>query len=196
MKKFFNIIYILFSLTLLFYLVLPNPDFPSPPPDAIQSKEPADTETSLRRAYFTNYTREEILGHYKNQLSKSSVLSLPVRLDSAERAGKAGFQLWLPTYRLNYPPEEAQTIIRDQTRSTFLEEIVHPFRESIFVNGFEPKDPKDAIFIEGKSWRQKIIVRYVSGGLLARILVGVATLSLTWLLIREWFLSITTFKKT
>lgn len=75
----------------------------------------------------------------------------------------------MPTYRLNYPPEEAQTLIRDQARSTFLEEIVHPFRESIFVNGFEPTRPQDAIFVEGRAWRQKIIVRFVPSVTLIRL---------------------------
>ena len=39
--------------------------------------------------------------------------------------------------RLNYPPEDAQTLIRDQTQATFLEEIVHPMRESLFIAGNE-----------------------------------------------------------
>src|SRR3989344_6556593 len=146
--------FFIFSGILVFYLLLPNPSFPEPPPDALQSNEPADTETTLRRAYFTNFTREEVLVHYKNQLEKSAFLGVP-----------------LPTYRLNYPPEEAKTIIRDQTRSTFLEEIVHPLRESIFINGFEPKVEKDAINIEGLSWRQKIIVKLVPSNIFVRIAV-------------------------
>lgn len=142
------------------YLFLPNPDFPNPPSDSLQSKEPADTEILLRRAYFTNYTRQQVLDWYQSQFK------------------------W--GYWLNYPPEESSTIIRDQTRSTFLEEIVHPFRESLFVNGFEPKDPKDAVFIEGRAWRQKIIVRYVPSNVFVRILVGFLTLALAFVLMREY----------
>ena len=181
MNKFFKIIFIFFSLVLLLYLALPNPFFPSPPPDAIQSEEPADAETPLRRAYFTNYTREEVLKNYQEQLTKSSVLS---------------FKLLLPTYRLNYPPEEAQTLIRDQTRSTFLEEIVHPLRESVFVNGFEPKDPKDSIFIGGKSWRQKIIIRYVPSNIFARVSIAAATLIIISVLTSQWIGAGVEFKKT
>ena len=66
-------------------------------------------------------------------------------------------------------------MIRDQTRSTFLEEVVHPLRESLYINGFEPKDPKDAVIIAGRVWRQKIIVRYVPSHAFVRI--GVVILS-------------------
>lgn len=168
-----KIIFLVFSLSLILYLILPNFSFPEPPSDALQSNEPADTETPLRRAYFTNYTREEVMNHYKKQLEKSSFLGIP-----------------MPTYRLNYPPEESQTIIRDQTRSTFLEEIVHPFRESIFVNGFEPKDAKDAIFINDKNWRQKIIVRLVQSAMVVRIGVALPALILVVIIFRNWLDSI------
>jgi len=173
MKKLLLIIPILLSLLFLFYLVLPNPSFPLPPKDALQSKEPADTETPLRRAYFTNLTREEVMIHYKKQLDKSVFANI-----------------FLPTYRLNYPPEESQAIIRDQTRSTFLEEIVHPFRESVYVNGFEPKDPKDAIFIAERPWRQKIIIKYVPSNPYVRLGVAGATLVVIWFLLKEWFFTI------
>lgn len=169
MRVLTKIIFLVFSLSIILYLILPNFSFPEPPSDAIQSNEPADTETPLRRAYFTNYTREEVMTHYKNQFRRSYFLGFP-----------------LPTYRLNYPPEEAQIIIRDQTRSTFLEEIVHPFRESIFVNGFEPKDPKDAIFISERNWRQKIIVRFVPSSTLIRLAIAVPSLFLLLVIFRNW----------
>lgn len=153
----------------IFYLLLPSPSFPTPPPDSIQSNEPADVETSMRRAYFTNYTREEVLAHYYSQLKQSAFYAIP-----------------LLTFRLNYPPEEAQTIVRDQTRSTFLEEIVHPFRESIFVNGFEPKEDKDVIIVEGKKWRQKIIIKYIPSSLLIRTGLGLMASGLAVALIIEW----------
>ncbi|MGB6838854.1 MAG: hypothetical protein WBE27_01050, partial [Microgenomates group bacterium] len=92
----------------------------------------------------------------------------------------------LPTFRLNYPPEEAQTVIRDQTRSTFLEEIVHPFRESLFVNGFEPKDPKDVVFIENKVWRQKITIRLVPSKGIVRLVVATFALLLIGVVSKEW----------
>jgi hypothetical protein len=156
----------LVSLVFFAYLMLPDPGFPEPPPGSLQSSEPADTETPLRRAYFTNLTREEVLEWYESQF----------RIKNPET----------PSFRLNYPPENAQTIIRDQTRSTFLEEVVHPFRESLFVNGFEPKEEKDAIFIEGLPWRQKIIVRHVPSSRPVRALVFSLTLASIYFLYKGY----------
>lgn len=148
MKLLLKIFYLFVSAAFLVYLSLPAQGFPSPPPGAAQSDEPADTETPLRRAYFTDLNRQQIMAHYKAQFSNLFTLSL------------------------NYPPEEAQTIIRDQTRSSYLEELVHPFRESVFVSGFIPKVRKDAIIIGGKEYYQKITVRYVPSSLVVRIVYG------------------------
>ena len=116
--------------------------------------------------------------HYKNQFEKPVIFGMP-----------------LFSYRLNYPPEEAQTIIRDQTRSTFLEEIVHPFRESVYINGFKPTLKKDAIFIEGKDWYQKITVRFIPSNSLARVIVVILALVLTGIVAKEWAISIKSFLK-
>jgi len=169
MKALFKILFVVSSLVFIFYLLLPTPSFPEPPPDALQSDEPADLEDPLRRGYFTDLSRQEVLEHYQKEFNKSPLGNFS-----------------LPTYRLNYPPEEAQTRIRDQTRSTFLEEIVHPFRESLFINGFEPKFDKDVILIEDKIWRQKIIVKYVQSRTFIRVVAGIATLTLACILFREW----------
>ena len=169
MKTFLKALFVVFSLVFIFYLLLPAPSFPEPPSDALQSDEPADLEDPLRRGYFTDLSRQGVLEHYQKEFSGSPLGNLS-----------------LPTYRLNYPPEEAQTKIRDQTRSTFLEEIVHPFRESLFVNGFEPKLDKDVILIEDKIWRQKIIIKYVQSRTLIRVVAGIVTLALACILFREW----------
>ena len=168
-RKFLIGLFLLFSVLFLAYILLPNPDFPASIPVALQSKEPADTETSLMRAYFTDYSREEVINWYKDQFSHSSF-----------------YNLRLPILRFNYPPEDSQTVIRDQTKSTYLEEIVHPFREGIYINGFEPKEAKDAINIEGSHFRQKIIIRYVPSSPLARVIVGVLTLVSMVVLVREY----------
>lgn len=160
MKKLINILLIFFSGILLYYLLLPNYEFPTPPPNSLQSDEPADSESPLRRAYFTDYSREETMQWYKNQLG------------------------W--GFRLNYPPEDAQSIIRDQTRSTFLEEIVHPFRESLYINGFEPKNDKDAVIIGGRLFRQKIIVRYIPSSPWVRVAVFAVTVAFLVILFKAW----------
>jgi hypothetical protein len=177
MKKIMKTVYILSSIIFIVYLLIPNQDFPKPLPDSIRSFEPADAESTLRRAYYTNLTREEVMSYYVNQINKSPV-----------------FSIYLPTYRLNYPPEEAQSLIRDQTRSTFLEEIVHPFRDSLYVNGFEPKLQKDRINVAGKSWRQKVIVRYVPSNILTRLLVGFLTISIIPILYHQWNLALNKLK--
>lgn len=169
--------YIILSILFIIYLLLPNPSFPKPLPGAFQSIEPGDTETPLRRAYYTNLTRQEVLDHYQKQFSRLNMLGISV-----------------PTYRLNYPPEEAQILVRDQTRSTFLEEIVHPFRESIFINGFKPSQAKDVIEIEGVKWEQKITVRLIPSNVIARSVVGVISLVICYFLINQWVLLIKDIK--
>ena len=165
MNKTFKLLTFGLFFLIFIYVVLPNPEFPQPPQDSLQSKEPADTETPFRRAYFTNLTREEVVAHYKKEFNSKYIL---------------------PTLRLNYPPEESQTIIRDQTMSTFLEELVHPLRESLYINGFEPKSEKDTIIIEGLHWRQKIIIRYVPSIVWLRLLILGLTIAVGLLLMREY----------
>ncbi len=162
--KIIKIVFVVFSALFIVYLLFPAPEFPNPPSNSVQSKEPADTETPLRRSYFTDSTREEVVQNYLSQFSRE----------------------FIPTLRLNYPPEDAQTLVRDQTRSTFLEELVHPFRESIYINGFEPKSDKDAILINGVHWRQKITVKYIPSSALVRVLIAIPTLILMWVVLREW----------
>ena len=160
MKKGLRIIIVLIFSTLFIYTLLPNPKFPNPLPNALQSEEPGDVENlSLRRAYYTNLTREEVMKHYQNEFKG---------------------------YRLNYPPEEAVVIIRDQTKSTFLEEIVHPFRESFYVNGFEPESAEYAIIKAGQPWRQKITVKYVASNIIIRSSVMMLTGIVSLFLLEVW----------
>jgi len=173
MRKLLKFTFLPFGFIFIFiffvYLVLPILAFPYPPPDAVQSVEPGDLETPLRRGYFTNFTREEVLIHYQKQFKRSTILSIP-----------------LPTYRLNYPPEEAQILIRDQTQSTFLEEIVHPFRESIFINGFEPTDPQYDVWYKGVDFRQKIVVKFIPSSIFMRLLVSLGSIIAIYILTKEW----------
>lgn len=144
------------------YLTIPSYPFPAPPPGAIQSTEPADTETPLRRAYFTQYTRDQVIDHYAAQIK------------------------YLPYVRLNYPPEEAQTIIRDQTRSWYLEELAHPMRDSLYINGFISQKPQDDIVINGVKYAEKITIRYVPSSLWSRLVFGTTILVSIYFLLIEW----------
>lgn len=168
MEKLLKIIGITLSALFFVYLALPGPEFPAPLSDSTQSQEKADQETPLRRAYFTNFPRQEVVDYYREVFSKTA------------------FGLTLPSVRLNYPPEEAQTLIRDQARSTFLEEIVHPFRESIYINGFEPKDPKDDVWYKGVDFRQKLIIKHNPSSVLVRIPIAAITIFAAYFLVKEW----------
>lgn len=162
-QKFSFLFVFLFGILFLAYLFLPSPKFPNPPPDSAQSSEDADVESPLRRAYFTNYTREQVIAHFKNQ-----------------------FKMKPLTLELNYPPEEAQTLIRDQTRSVYLEELVHPFRESVYINGFISQVPKDEIWYKGIHYQEKITIKYVPSSLTMRIVFAALTLGIMFWMVKEY----------
>src|SRR3989344_804714 len=167
MKTFFKLLFrvcvFLFFIALMVYTALPSPKFPGYLSDSMQNLEDADVETFLRRGYYTNFDRENVLDFYQNQMS-STFLGIP-----------------LLVYRLNYPPEEAFTWVRDQTRSTYLEEVVLPFRGSLFVNGFIPKLPKDDIWYKGSHFDQKVTVKYVPSPLLPRVIIMYLSLILLFI---------------
>ncbi len=147
------------------YLALPSPAFPPPPPNSLQSDEPADTESVYRRAYYTDYSRSEIMAYYKKQFQSSPLGRLP-----------------LLQIRLNYPPEDAFTYIRDQTQSSWLEELVHPGRESIFINGFYPTKPTEQININGVHYLNKITVHYYPSRAVSRLTVlALTVIAVIWL---------------
>lgn len=165
MNKLLKMLFFLVSLSLFVYVLPKSPEFPKPPNEFFQSFEPADVESPLRRGYYTNLSRDEVMSHYKKEFNNGFVYSV----------------------NLNYPPEEAQTIIRDQTKSTFLEELVHPMREGLYINGFEPKTEEYKIIVNGETWRQKIIVRYVPCDVYLRLLIMSLTIASALVLVREYY---------
>lgn len=86
------------------------------------SDEPGDTwQHPEQRGFYTNLNRSQVLNEVQNNVTLSIF----------------GFKI--PSYRLNYRPEEAGTLVRDQLKSNYIEEIIYPFHSSYFVNGWEPK---------------------------------------------------------
>jgi len=168
-KNLVKILFVIFSIALLVYLAWPAPPFPSTLWDFRSSTEPADKESPMRRGYYTNLTREQLMSHYVKEFEWGE--------------------------RLNYPPENAQTLIRDQTKATFLEEIVHPMRESLFVAGNKVQSGKDPFEVNGKKFTTKVIVKYVNSNIFVRLSVGVLTLCLIWILGSEWVKTGKKFKK-
>lgn len=162
MKKLILISLPIYFLGLL-YLTIPTPTLPDLS-DSFRSQESGDTwQHPDQKAFYTQKNRSTVLREIQTPFSLSLL----------------GFTL--PSFRLNYPPEEAQTLVRDQTVSTYLEEIVHPLRESLFVNGNEPENaPKNASIdpefrptheVEGRYYFSKITLRPVYSAPPSRYLI-------------------------
>lgn len=158
-------LFIVFSAVLLIYLLLPAPtkvkEF-NALPDALKSDEPGDTyQVSGSIAYFTNFRRLDLIPFYFNIFNnKSSFFEIP-----------------LPVIRLNYPPEHAREVIRPYIQSWYIEEFIHPFRESLYVSGWEPFDEQGVrrnnqsygIEVNGKAFSTKINLKYITSPLWTRL---------------------------
>lgn len=146
----------------LIYLLIPSPEIP-PLPNSLKSTEEGDTvQVPGVAAYYSDTRREEAVTFYQKSFA------LPF------------FDLPFLNYRLNHPPEYAREVVRDQISTSYFEEIVHPFRESLYINGFEPyillKDKPDLLkgnvmIIDEKEYFSKVTIRYLPSPLWERILV-------------------------
>ena len=126
------------------------------------SYSPADTESPYRRGYFTNLSRDEVMEYYTNHL------------------------LGIISYRLNYPPEEVVELVRKHTPSSYLEEVVHPLRESLFINGFVPTKPSEQINIDGVHYLNKLTLRYVPSHVVTRLTIWLMVGWVGWGLFKEY----------
>jgi hypothetical protein len=125
MKQIQRVFFVAIFILGLVYMIWPGPtginDIPALP-DSVKSSEPGDTtQVANVAAYFSNMRRKEVTDFYRHQFGYLKI-----------------FGVVIPPIKLNRPPEEAYTYIRDQQASTYLEEYAYPLRDSIFVNGFEP----------------------------------------------------------
>lgn len=172
----------LFFLGLL-YVLLPGPysikDFP-PLPNSVKSVLEGDTTQNPNiAAYYSQFDREEITDFYK---SKFAGMLVPL--------------IKIPSIKLNHPPEEAYQYVRDQQESTFLEEYIHPLRESIYVNGYEPMIENkirgvqkksfigDRILYQGGAYLSKTTLRFYPTHAVARIIIYLNLWLLTLMLIK------------
>lgn len=182
MKKLLSFFCLLVVVVGTVYLCLPAPkDFPYLP-NSIKSVEPGDTTQIVNvAAYYTDLPRQEVVDFYFRYFSRSSFLNIP-----------------LLTYKLNHPPERIREVLRETQRSTYVEEIIHPLRESVFVNGFEwDNDPftlsskriKNILIVDGRTYRFKITLFYQESELWQRLVIFYACL-LFFILIPKTYLKI------
>lgn len=144
LKKILISVLIIFNFLAVFYLISPSPILPDLPNSA-KSDLPGDTvQISNVTAYFTNMTRTEVMNFYKAYYSG------------------------LFRINLNHPPEKAQDIIVDTIQSYYLEEFVLPFKESLFINGYEWENDvftkiesrsKNKLIYHDKEYKAKITLR-------------------------------------
>ncbi len=161
MKKLILALALILYVAGIYYLTRPVPSLPSLD-QAVRSNENGDTiQHPDQSAYYTDRDlRPDILGELQRKFNLSSL----------------GFL----SYRLNYRPEEVGELVRDQLRSYYLEEVVHPLRESLFVNVWEPTKspfvvPKDQasqrMYFQKVYYPVKVTLRPVYSSLWARVLV-------------------------
>lgn len=101
------------NLLIIVYLLLPLPALPYLP-NSTKSTLPGDSyEIPNVDAYFTNSSRTDVMNFY--------------------------YQIYRnPFYiRLNHPPEKSKAVIINTIQSTYLEELVIPFKQSLFISGYE-----------------------------------------------------------
>lgn len=154
-KKILLALLLIFNLFALLYLISPAPSIPPLPYSAL-SNEPGDTiQISNVTAYYTNLTRTEVINFYKANYN-------------------GAFRIIL-----NHPPEKARDIIRDTIQSYYLQEFVLPFKDSLYVNGYEwendvftkpEKRIKNKLIFNGKEYKAKITLRHFPTSIPQRLL--------------------------
>lgn len=164
MKKALNALLVLLAIIFLLYLLVPGPrsidDF-GPLPDSSKSNLSGDTvQVPNVSAYFSDNFRDAAITVYGKSYSEQTFL--PIK-----------------PIRLNYPPEFAYVAIKDQTQSTYLEELVFPMRESLFINGLEPFEKSGEPRYEGAfpfivgdiEYLTKVTLRYYPSPVWARLVI-------------------------
>jgi len=143
-KKILIVLFCIFNFSAVSYLIIPTPTLPNLV-NSVKSNEVGDTtQITNVSAYYTNMTRSEVIDFYK------AYYSGPIRII------------------LNHPPEKSKEIIKDTIQSYYFEEFVLPFKESLYINGFEwendvftkaEKRVKNKLLFEGKEYKAKITIR-------------------------------------
>lgn len=184
MKLVTRLLILFLYLSGLVYLALPQPEVVALP-NALRSTEPGDTwQNPDQSAYYTDLGRSQVLEYYQDTFS----LKL--------------FGLTLPSYRLNYPPEDSRVYIRDHLLTYYLEEINHPLRESLFVAGWNPRlSPisnylfdsqydRWAMVIDGVEYQSKVTLKPYYSSPYTRFFIWTSIFPLTYLVFNHFRLSL------
>ena len=159
-KKIFFITLVIFNLLAVWYLISPIPVLPDLT-YAAKSDLPGDTiQLKNVTGFFTNQSRQEIINFYQANFNG------------------------LFRIHLNHPPERSKMIILDTIQSTYLEEFILPFKESVFINGFEwQNDPftkpekriANKMIYYGKEYFTKITIKTFPTTIPRRLITFFAT---------------------
>lgn len=135
-KKIFISLVLVFNIFFVIYLSLPTPPL-KPLPNSVLSTLPGDT-TQLKNVtgYFTFLSRTEVMKFYQSFYTSPFLI------------------------RLNHPPEKSKEIFRDTMQSYYLEEFIIPFKESLFINGYEWE--KDVFTKPDKRIQNKLIYNNIT----------------------------------
>lgn len=157
-------IFSVFSFLLLVYMLWPGPSKISQfkaLPDSAKSTLSGDTiQIPNVSAYFSNNFRDFVVPFYLQNYQQNSHFPFP-------------------PLRLNHPPEDSWAVIKKPTDTTYLEELVYPLRDSLYINGFEEyRWDGTPIFWSaprleeaGKVWFTKTTLRLYTSNLLLRIII-------------------------
>lgn len=154
-KKLLPILFLISNFLSLSYLLSPTPNLP-PLANSTISDLPGDTiQVSNVSGFFTNQTRQQVINFYK--------------------ANYTG----LFRIILNHPPEKAREIIVNTIPSYYFEEFVLPFKETLYINGFEWQNDvftkpenrvKNKLIYNGKEYFSKVTTRRFPVSPTARII--------------------------
>lgn len=144
MSKLLKIFLLTLNILAVIYLIWPTPVVP----DLINSTTsdlPGDTiQIPNVSGYFTNLPRSEVMNFYLKYY-------------------QGFFRI-----RLNHPPEKAREIIIDTIPSYYFEELHLPFKESLYINGFDwqkdvftkpEKRIANKIIYHSQEYQSKITIR-------------------------------------
>lgn len=141
------------------YLIVPAPKLPpSDLSEAFKSDEPGDTwQLKDVSAYYTNKERKDVISYYQDYFSQISLF---------------------PIVRLNHPPEFGREVFIDTKQTYYLEELIFPMKQSLFINGYEwendvftPVASRKQYILEadGKVWKSKVSLKWFSSHVFVRL---------------------------